>query len=63
MLKGVTVAQLVEVGVKRISIGGALSRAALTALLRAGTEMRDQGSFGWTSDLASGTDVNKLLGT
>ena len=63
MLKGVTVAQLAEAGVKRISIGGALARAALTALLRAGIEMRDQGSFVWTLDLASGTDVNKLLGT
>jgi 2-methylisocitrate lyase-like PEP mutase family enzyme len=63
MLKGVTVAQLAEAGVKRISIGGALSRAALTALLRAGTEMRDQGSFGWTSELVSSTDVNKLLVT
>lgn len=63
MLKGVTVAQLADAGAKRISVGGALARAALTALLRAGTEMRDQGSFGWASDLASGTDVNKLLGT
>jgi 2-methylisocitrate lyase-like PEP mutase family enzyme len=63
MLKGVTAAQLAEAGVKRISIGGALSRAALTALLRAGVEMRDQGSFGWASDLVSGNDVNKLLGT
>jgi 2-methylisocitrate lyase-like PEP mutase family enzyme len=62
MLKGVTEAQLADAGVKRISIGGALARAALTALLRAATEMRDQGSFGWTSDLASGTDINKLLG-
>ena len=61
-LKGITVTQLANAGVRRISIGGALARAALTALLRAGTEMRDQGSFGWTSDLTSGTDVNKLLG-
>jgi 2-methylisocitrate lyase-like PEP mutase family enzyme len=53
MLKGVTVAQLAEAGVRRISLGGALARAALNALLRAGTEMRDQGSFGWASDLAS----------
>ena len=53
MLKGVTVAQLAEAGVRRISLGGALARAALTALLRAGTEMREQGSFGWTADLAS----------
>jgi 2-methylisocitrate lyase-like PEP mutase family enzyme len=61
MLKGVTVAQLAEAGAKRISVGGALARAALTSLLRAGTEMHDQGSFGWTLELASGTDINKLL--
>jgi 2-methylisocitrate lyase-like PEP mutase family enzyme len=63
MLKGVTVAQLAGAGVKRISTGGALARAALTALLRAGTAMRDEGSFEWVSGLASGADVNKLLGT
>ncbi|MGA9995758.1 MAG: isocitrate lyase/phosphoenolpyruvate mutase family protein [Pyrinomonadaceae bacterium] len=62
MLKNVTVAQLEEAGVKRISVGGALARAALTALLRAGEEMRQQGSFGWASDLASSADINKLLG-
>jgi 2-methylisocitrate lyase-like PEP mutase family enzyme len=62
MLKGVTVAQLAEAGVKRISTGGALARAALTALMRAATEMRDRGSFEWTSDLAPGREVNKLLG-
>ena len=62
-LKGVTVAQLADAGAKRISIGGALARAAITALLRAGIEMRDQGSFGWTSDLASSTEVKKLLST
>ncbi|MDT7780235.1 MAG: hypothetical protein QOC99_2747 [Acidobacteriota bacterium] len=62
MLKGVTVAELAEAGVKRISVGGALARAAITAVARAVMEMRDQGSFGWASDLASTTDVNKLLG-
>ena len=62
MLKGVTLAQLAEAGAKRISTGSALARAALTALLRAGTEMRDRGSFEWTADLAPGHDVNKLLG-
>jgi 2-methylisocitrate lyase-like PEP mutase family enzyme len=63
MLKGVTVAELAEAGARRISTGGALARAALTALLRAGTELHDRGSFGWVSDLAPGPDVNKLLGT
>lgn len=60
-LKGVTVAQLADAGAKRISIGGALARAAITTLLRAGREMREQGSFGWTSDIAPGGDINKLL--
>jgi 2-methylisocitrate lyase-like PEP mutase family enzyme len=63
MLKGVTVEQLADAGAKRISVGGALARAAITALLRAGTEMRDQGSFEWALDLASSADVNKLLRT
>ena len=61
MLKGVTVAQLADAGVKRISVGGAMARAAITALLRAGMEILDQGGFGWASDLASGADVGKLL--
>jgi 2-methylisocitrate lyase-like PEP mutase family enzyme len=61
MLKGVTITQLADAGVKRISTGGALARAAITVLLRAGGEMRERGSFAWTSDLASSDDVKKLL--
>ena len=60
-LKGVTLAQLAEAGAKRISVGGALARTAIAALLRAGREMRDQGSFGWTADVAAGADIKKLL--
>jgi 2-methylisocitrate lyase-like PEP mutase family enzyme len=63
MLKGVTVAQLADAGVRRISLGGALARAALTALLRAGAEMRERGSFEWAAGLASAAVVNELLGT
>lgn len=62
-LKGVTVAQLADAGAKRISIGGALARAVIATLLRAGKEMRDQGSFGWTSDMAPAGDIKKLLST
>ena len=61
VMKNVTVAQLAEAGAKRISTGGALARAAITALLRAGAEMIDRESFEWTSDLASSADVKKLL--
>lgn len=60
-LKNVTVAQLSEAGVKRISIGGALARAVIATLLRAGTEMRDHGTFGWTADATPGTEIDKLL--
>ncbi|HEV2860609.1 MAG TPA: isocitrate lyase/phosphoenolpyruvate mutase family protein [Pyrinomonadaceae bacterium] len=63
MLRGVTVAELAEAGAKRISLGGALARAAITALLRAGAEMRGQGSFGWAADLVSGGEVARLLKT
>ncbi len=60
-VKGATVAELAEAGAKRISTGGALARAAIAALLRAGTEMLSHGSFAWISDAAPGADVNRLL--
>ena len=36
---------LAKAGVKRVSVGGALSRVALAAFLGAATEMRDHGTF------------------
>jgi 2-methylisocitrate lyase-like PEP mutase family enzyme len=60
-IKGVTVAELADAGVKRISVGGALARAAITALLRAGQEMQNEGSFGWTTNIASSDMVKRLL--
>ncbi len=61
LLKGVTVVHLADAGAKRISTGGALARAAIAALLRAGAEMLEHGGFEWTSDPASSADVKKLL--
>ena len=61
-LKNVTLAQLSEAGAKRISIGGALARAVIATLLRAGTEMRDRGSFGWAADATPGAKIDTLLG-
>ncbi len=60
-IKGVTVSQLAEAGAKRLSVGSSLSRAAITAMLSAGVEMRDHGSFGWTRNLTSSTEVEKLM--
>jgi 2-methylisocitrate lyase-like PEP mutase family enzyme len=61
-LAGVTVAELADAGVRRISVGGALARAAIATLLRAGGQMLEQGRFDWTSDLASAATVAELLG-
>ena len=62
-LKGATVAQLADSGAKRISVGGALARAAIATLLDAGTEMRDQGGFSWISNLAPNATISSLLGS
>jgi 2-methylisocitrate lyase-like PEP mutase family enzyme len=45
-----TAAQLAEAGVKRISVGGALSRLALAAFLKGAREMKDAGGFTWVRD-------------
>jgi 2-methylisocitrate lyase-like PEP mutase family enzyme len=42
-----TLAQLTDAGVKRISVGGALSRLALAAFLDGAREMKDKGTFTW----------------
>src|SRR5690606_28057525 len=44
-----THADLSALGVKRISVGGALARAAYGALRRAAREMREQGTFGFVA--------------
>ena len=51
-LKGATfsVEELAAAGVKRISVGGALARAALGAFVRAAREMKDKGTFTFAAD-------------
>lgn len=58
-----TVADLAALGVRRISVGGSLARAALGALLRAATEIRDQGSFGYAAEAISFRDINAMFQT
>ena len=40
-----TVAELADLGVRRISVGGALARSAWTGLLDAAREIAEQGTF------------------
>jgi 2-methylisocitrate lyase-like PEP mutase family enzyme len=53
--------ELSGVGVKRVSVGSALSRAALGAFLRAGREMREQGTFTFASEAISYRDLSLMF--
>jgi 2-methylisocitrate lyase-like PEP mutase family enzyme len=57
---GLTVAQLQELGVRRISIGGALARAAYGAMERAAQEMLG-GSFGYIDGIPTTRHFNELF--
>ncbi len=56
-----SVRELADLGVKRISVGSALQRAALGALVRAAREMREQGTFTWAVDAVAMQDVVAIL--
>ncbi len=62
-LKGGTfsVEQLAAVGVKRISVGGSLARAALGAVVRAAQEMKDKGTFTYATDAISHTEAGSYM--
>lgn len=54
-LEGVPpVAELAQAGVSRISVGGAFAFAALGAVVRAATELREQGTYGFRAGSAAG---------
>ena len=52
-----TAAQLAEVGVKRISVGGSLSRFALAAFLKGSREMKEQGAFTFVGGAAPSKEL------
>lgn len=56
-----SVADLAALGVKRISVGSALSRAALGAFLRAAREMREHGTFNFADEAAPYAEVNGMF--
>jgi len=55
--------ELQALGVRRVSVGGSLARAALGAFLRAAHEMRDHGTFNYSKDAVSGNEINQLFTT
>ena len=58
---GLTVAELADLGVRRISIGGALARVAWGAMLKVAEEIK-QGSFDGLARAASGKILNGMFG-
>jgi 2-methylisocitrate lyase-like PEP mutase family enzyme len=56
-----TLDELSSIGVKRVSVGSALARAALGAFLRAGREMREHGTFGFAADAVPFAEITALL--
>src|ERR1700716_2229169 len=58
-----TVEQLSAAGVKRISVGGAMSRFALAAFLQSAREMKDKGSFTYVREMAPIKDLRDAFAT
>jgi len=56
-----TVAQLADLGVRRISVGGALARAAWGGFLRAAREINDLGSFAAFADATPFGELHGLF--
>jgi len=64
-LQGVqlSLAELSAIGVRRISVGSSLARAAMGAFLRAAREMCEQGTFTFASEAASPKELTSIFKT
>ncbi len=62
-LQGVqlSLGELSAIGVKRVSVGSALSRAALGAFLRAAREMREHGTFSFAEEAVNYREINEMF--
>lgn len=56
-----TVDQIAALGVRRVSVGGALARSAWGGFTRAARALAEHGSFSGFSDAASGPELNGLF--
>lgn len=57
----VTVSQLADLGVRRISVGGALARAAWGGFVRAVKEIQNNGSFESFADATPFGELNDMF--
>lgn len=59
--KSFTVAELAAAGVRRISLATSLYRAAMTGLVAAASEVKDNGTFGFLDSAITTPEINKFL--
>ena len=57
----ITLPDLSAIGVKRVSVGSALARAALGAFLRASQEMRSSGTFVFAAEAVTYQDIQAMF--
>lgn len=57
-----SLAELSDLGVRRVSVGSALARAAMGTVQAAAKEMRERGTFTFAKKAAGLQDLNKLFG-
>jgi 2-methylisocitrate lyase-like PEP mutase family enzyme len=60
---GLSVADIAGLGVRRISVGGALALAAWTGFTRAAQKLKSEGSFAGFASLVSYADINGFFVT
>jgi 2-methylisocitrate lyase-like PEP mutase family enzyme len=60
-INGLSLDALEKLGVKRVSLGSSLVRAAYSSFLRAAEEIKEKGTFSFTHATTSYADINKLL--
>lgn len=59
---GMSVAEIADLGVRRISVGGAMARAAWGAFLRASRDIAQNGSFAEFAHAVSYAEINGMFG-
>jgi len=56
-----TVVELVSAGVKRISLATSLYRAAMSGLVNAAREVKEQGTFGYVESTIATPELNSYM--
>lgn len=57
----IPISELAEMGVRRISVGGALANVAVDAVIKAGRELLGPGTFGFLDDATPANEIATLM--